>query len=62
MIIFFFFFFFFGGGHKTVGTNQMGGRQNVKTFAPDDKVCKVCLQEKLSILRSATFFNKKKNK
>ena len=31
--------------------------KKVKPFAPSDKVCKLCFQEKLSILRSAPFFN-----
>ena len=30
-----------------------------KAFAPNDKVCKLCLQEKLSILRSAPSLNKR---
>ena len=34
--------------------------KKVKPFAPSDKVCKLCLQEKLSILRSAPSLNKKK--
>ena len=33
-----------------------------KPFAPDDKVCKLCLQEKLSILRSAPSLNEKKKR
>ena len=32
----------------------------MKPFAPGDKVCKLCLQEKLSILRSPPSLNKKK--
>ena len=32
--------------------------EKVKPFASNDKVCKLCLQEKLSILRSAPFLNK----
>ena len=31
----------------------------MKPFAPSDKVCKLCLKEKLSILRSAPSLNKK---
>ena len=34
--------------------------KKVKPFAPSDKVCKLCLQDKLSILRSALSLNKKK--
>ena len=34
--------------------------KKVKPFAPNNKVCKLCLQEKLSILRSAPYLNKKK--
>ena len=33
--------------------------KKVKPFAPNDKVCKLCLQEKLSILRSAPSLNKR---
>ena len=33
--------------------------KKVKPFAPCDKVCKHCLQEKLSILRSAPSLNKR---
>ena len=33
--------------------------KKVKPFAPSDKVCKLCLQEKLSILRSAPSLNKR---
>ena len=36
--------------------HQMGGRQKMKLFALSDKVGKLCLQEKLSIIRSAPFF------
>ena len=35
--------------------------KKVKPFTPGDKVCKLCLQEKLSILRSVPSLNKKKN-
>ena len=35
--------------------------KRVKPFAPGDKVCKLCLQEKLSMLRSASSLNNKKN-
>ena len=34
--------------------------KKVKPFAPGDKVCKLCLQEKLSTLRSVPSLNKKK--
>ena len=34
--------------------------KKVKPFAPGDKVCKLCLREKLSILRSAPSLNKKR--
>ena len=33
--------------------------KKVKSFAPLEKVCKLCLQEKISILRSAPSLNKK---
>ena len=33
--------------------------KKVKPFAQNDKVCKLCLQEKLSILRSAPSLNKR---
>ena len=33
--------------------------KKVKPFAPNDKVCKLCLQEKISILRSAPSLNKR---
>ena len=33
--------------------------KKVKPFAPNDKVCKLCLQEKLAILRSAPSLNKR---
>ena len=33
--------------------------KKVKPFAPSDKVCKLCLQEKLSTLRSAPSLNKR---
>ena len=33
--------------------------KKVKPFAPSDKVCKLCLQEKLAILRSAPSLNKR---
>ena len=33
--------------------------KKVKAFAPSDKVCKLCLQEKLTILRSAPSLNKR---
>ena len=33
--------------------------KKVKPFAPNDNVCKLCLQEKLSILRSAPSLNKR---
>ena len=33
--------------------------KKVQPFAPNDKVCKLCLQEKLSILRSAPSLNKR---
>ena len=36
--------------------------KKVKPFAPSDKVCKLCLQEKLSTLRSAPSLNKKKKR
>ena len=36
--------------------------KKVKPFAPGEKVCKLCLQEKLSILRSAPSLNKNKTK
>ena len=35
--------------------------KKVKPFAPTDKVCTLCLQEKLSILRSAPSLIKKKH-
>ena len=35
------------------------GQKKVKPFAPGEKVCKLCLQEKLSIHGSVKFFNKK---
>ena len=38
----------------------MGDRQK-KPYTPSDKVCKLWLQEKLSILRSAPSLNKKKH-
>ena len=34
--------------------------KKVKPFAPNDKLCKLCLQEKLSILRSALSLNKRR--
>ena len=36
--------------------------KKVKPLAPGDKVCQLCLQEKLSILRFAPSLNKKKMK
>ena len=38
---------------------QMRIRQKVKRFASGEKLCKLCLQEKLSILRSAPSLNKR---
>ena len=34
--------------------------KKVKRFSPNDKVCKLCLQEKLSILRSTSSLNKRR--
>ena len=42
--------------------DQMSGRQKMKPFALSDKVWKLSIQGKLSILRSALSLNKKKNK
>ena len=36
--------------------------KNVKPFAPSDKVCKLCSQEKLFILKFALSLKKKKKK
>ena len=36
--------------------------KKMKPFAPGEKVCKLCLQEILSILRSNPSLNKKKRK
>ena len=35
--------------------------KKIKPFAPSDKVCKLCLQEKLAILRSVPSLNKRSN-
>ena len=46
--------------NKNINFNiKWGVVKKVKPFAPNDKVCKLCLQEKLSILRSAPSLNKR---